>query len=90
MTEEKHTVCITLANELKAYHKTKEDRFKDKSTFVTNLGILLQQANTDVISAELIDNDTVLIKYIGGGTRWINIAADSYTAIIKDIVKNIM
>lgn len=81
---------VELANEAKAYSGTDEDRLKDKALFVKNLGILLSQANTDVISAELTDNDTMLIRYEGGGTRKINIAADSYWAIIKDAAKYVM
>ena len=81
---------IELANEAKAYSGTDEDRLKDKALFVKNLGILLSQANTDVISAELTDNDTMLIRYEAGGTRKINIAADSYWAIIKDAAKYVM
>lgn len=81
---------IELANEARAYSGTDEDRLKDKALFVKNLGILLSQANTDVISAELTDNNTMLIRYESGGTRKINIAADSYWAIIKDAAKYVM
>lgn len=34
---------------------------------------------------ELVDDDTVVIHYEGGGKRPVNIALDSATAIIRDV-----
>lgn len=63
--------------------------WEDRCTFVENLGMLLAQTDDDVKSCELIrgDNDEeyVLISYIGGGTRKVNVRMDSYAGIIRDV-----
>lgn len=59
-----------------------------KQAFVRNLGQLLSQTRTGVISAELKDEDTVIVHYQDGEGK-VNIACDSYLAIIKDVVNSI-
>ena len=56
--------------------------------FVHSLGVLLTQTREDVVKCELIDRgDTVVITFKGGGTRTVNVHADSYAAIIRDVMK---
>lgn len=62
-----------------------EARLCGKQVFVRNLGQLLSQTGTGVMTAELEDKDTVVIYFVGG-TKRVNIACDSYLAIIKDVV----
>ena len=64
------------------------ERLYDKQKFVRNLGQLLSQTSTGVMAAGLEDEDTVII-YFGGSVKRVNIACDSYLAIIKDVVNSI-
>lgn len=61
----------------------------DRKLFVRNLGELLSQTRNDVVSAELDDNEIVTITYKGGHTQEVNVEADSYIAIIRDVIKRI-
>lgn len=58
-----------------------------KEDFVSIFELTLVSANLDIISLTLIDDNTVQITFKGGGTRRVNIEADSYGAIILDIMK---
>lgn len=60
----------------------------DKKEFIATLEKTLANAKLDVIALELLDNDTVEITFKGGGRRKVNIEADSYGAIILDVVKH--
>lgn len=60
----------------------------DKKEFIVTLETTLTNANLDVIVLELLDNDTVEITFKGGGRRKVNIEADSYGAVILDVVKH--
>lgn len=80
------------ANENKAYQLSKADpekAYKDKDVFVKNLGWVLSQTRTGVTACRLIDNDTVEVLFGEEGIP-IDIAADSYTAIIMDVCKSII
>ena len=59
----------------------------NKSEFVKSFEAVLRNANVDVVSLDLIDDDHVEITYKGGGKRKINIACDSYKAIMIDALK---
>lgn len=48
----------------------------------------LVNTNIDVTVLELLDNETVQIMFNGGGRRKVNITADSYGAIILDVIKH--
>lgn len=61
----------------------------DRKLFVHNLGELLRQTRAGVISCELDDEDIVTITYHGGGIRRVNVAMDSYTAIMRDVAKRV-
>ena len=58
-----------------------------KADFITVFETTLLCANLGVIGLSLIDEDTVLITFKGNGTRKVNITADSYGAIIVDVMK---
>lgn len=75
-------------SETKAWNMDEEDALVDREAFVHNLGVLLTQTREDVVKCELIDRgDTVVITFKGGGTRAVNVHADSYAAIIRDVMK---
>lgn len=58
-----------------------------KEDFILVFETTLICANFDIIALSLIDNNTVQITFKGGGTRKVNIEADSYGAIIVDVMK---
>lgn len=66
-----------------------EVEFLNRRGFVQNLGCLLAQTREQIISADLDESDVVTITYSSGHTRRINVAMDSYLAIIKDVVKHL-
>lgn len=80
---------MTKANEVLAAYMNDEDALKDRKLFVHNLGELLKQTRNGIISVELDDNEIVTITYKGGGTHTVNVNMNSYTAIIKDVVKHV-
>ena len=59
----------------------------NKSEFVKSFESVLQNANVDVVSLDLIDDEHVEIAYKGGGKRKVNIACDSYKSIMIDVLK---
>ena len=56
-----------------------------KKQFIKSLEHTLRLTRAGVKSPELVDNETVIIHYEGGGKRPVNIALDSATAIIRDV-----
>ena len=58
-----------------------------KEDFIAVFETTLLCANLDVIGLSLIDNDHVLIRFKGDGTRKVNITTDSFGAIILDVMK---
>lgn len=58
-----------------------------KEDFIMIFEATLLCANLDVIGLSLIDNDHVIISFKGGGKKKVNITADSYGAIIVDVMK---
>lgn len=75
-------------SETAAWNMDEEDALVDREAFVHNLGVLLTQTREDVVKCELIDKgDTVVITFKGGATRTVNVHADSYAAIIRDVMK---
>ena len=59
----------------------------NKSEFVKSFESVLRNANVDVVNLDLIDDEHVEITYKGGRKRKINIACDSYKAIMIDVLK---
>lgn len=58
-----------------------------KSDFISVFELTLLSANLDVVGLSLIDDDHVQIIFKGGGRRIVNITADSYGAIVVDVMK---
>lgn len=59
----------------------------EKKEFIAVLEHTLICAELDITGLSLIDDNTVQVKFKGGGTRRVNIEADSYGAIIVDVMK---
>ncbi len=58
-----------------------------KEQFIKSLEDTLKLTRAGVDRLELVDDDTVVIHYEGGGKRPVNIALDSATAIIRDVAR---
>lgn len=58
-----------------------------KEQFIKSLEDTLKLTRAGVDRLELVDDDTVVIYYEGGGKRPVNIALDSATAIIRDVTR---
>ncbi len=58
-----------------------------KEDFITVFEATLLCANLDIIGLSLVDDNNVLITFKGNGTRKVNITADSFGAIIVDVMK---
>ena len=81
-------VSPALADEARAERMWDDDR----RLFVRNLGWLLSQTRCGVVSCELYvdqDREYVIARYDHGGKREIDVTADSYLAIIKDVTKRV-
>lgn len=79
-------VSIAPANEIRAEQLCDAAR----RLFVCNLGWLLSQTRCGVVSCELYgdqDREYVIALYDHGGKREIDVTADSYTAIIRDVLR---
>ena len=59
----------------------------NKEDFIAVFETTLLCANLEVTGLSLIDNDHVLIRFKSNGTKKVNITADSYGAIILDVMK---
>lgn len=60
-----------------------------KEEFIAVFEATLLCANLDVIALDLIDDSHVMITFKGNGTRKVNIEADSFGAIILDVMKHV-
>lgn len=81
---------LTDVSETKAWNMDEVNALVDREAFVHNLGVLLSQTREGVVKCELIDRgDTVVITFKGGATRTVNVHADSYAAIIRDVMKQV-
>ena len=81
-------VLPALADEARAERLWDDDR----RLFVRNLGWLLSQTRCGVVSCELYgdqDREYVIARYDHGGKREIDVTADSYLAIIRDVAKRV-
>lgn len=93
-TEEDYKMLMLLtehvpANESKAMFADDVESFDDRIQFVHNLGFLLSQTREGVVSAELRDDDVVVIQFEDGSVQGVNVKCDSYMAIIRDVAKAI-
>ena len=74
---------------MKAANETKYTK-EDKKLFVENLGWLLSKTRTGVVSAALdSEREIVTVTFDNGYEKRVNVACDSYIAIIQDVVKHI-
>lgn len=81
-------VLPALADEAQAERMWDDDR----RLFVRNLGWLLSQTRCGVVSCELYtdqDREYVIARYDHGGKREIDVTADSYLAIVRDVAKRV-
>lgn len=75
--------------------KAREDGTRsDRELFVYNLGWLLSQTNTGVDHIEYDDGEesgyeSAIVHYENGFTRRVCIEWDSYTGIMKDVLKEV-
>lgn len=81
-------------NENKAMFMDDEAALADRADFVRNVGKLASQTREQVDHIEYIpesENDTeyAVIVYKGESRKFVNIRANSYSAIVRDIFKNI-
>ncbi len=60
-----------------------------KEDFVSIFELTLVSANLDITALSLVDDNTAQITFKGGGTRRVNIAADSFGAVIVDVMKHV-
>lgn len=66
--------------------------YADRRDFVENVGILASQTREGVDHIEYIKEDDIelaKIVYKKGHERYVNINHDSFSAIVRDIFKNI-
>lgn len=78
------------ADECRAYECVM--RRDDKKRFVSNLGWLLSQTRLDIEECSLVTisgEDYVLVQYMTGEQMQINVTADSYVAIIRDVCRRL-
>ncbi len=59
-----------------------------KKEFIAIFETTLVNADLDVTALELMDNGTVQVTFKGNGKKKVNIEADSYGAIIIDVMKH--
>ena len=69
--------------------KSDEENRADRALFVHNLGTLLSQTREGITGAYLTDRETVVVTYRDGYTEEINVRADSYLAIIRDVTRKL-
>ncbi len=60
-----------------------------KEDFISVFETTLICGNLDVVRLLLADNNIALVTFKSGGTRRVNIEADSYGAIIVDVMKHV-
>lgn len=81
-------------SETKAAFMDDEAALADRADFVRNVGALASQTREGVELIEYApesENETELavIHYKSGATKLVNIRLDSYSAIVRDIFKNL-
>lgn len=78
------------ADEYQAYRR--DILYADKKRFVSNLGWLLSQTRLDIEGCTLVTisgEDYVFVQYMTGEMIKINVTADSYVAIIRDVCRRL-
>ncbi len=81
---------IQLANEDRAFFLPRAEAWADKARFISALAVLLQMTREGVVGLSLSeDGEMVTILYDSGFERQVNVACDSYMAIIRDVAKKV-
>lgn len=77
--------------QIKAFDLVAADSGEDKKTICKLLCKVLQKTRgaSDLVSLEYDDNREIVTATFEGGTRLINVAMDSGTAMIQDIVNHL-
>lgn len=83
------TKTILLANESRAASKPDRMAYHDRQLFVANLGTILSQTREGIVGCFLDSEEQVHIVYKNGYEKLINVNADSYMAIIRDVTKGL-
>lgn len=60
-----------------------------KPEFISIFEMTLVSANLDITALSLVDDSHAVITFKGGGTSKVNIEADSFGAIILDVMKHV-
>ncbi len=60
-----------------------------KEDFISIFELTLVSAGLDVAALSLLDDNTAQVTFKGGGKRKVNIEADSYGALIIDVMKHV-
>ncbi len=61
----------------------------NKEDFISIFECTLLAADLDVTKLSLADDSHVVVTFKGGGTRRVNIEADSFGAVIVDVMKHV-
>ena len=73
------------ANEIATMFADNREAMQDRKQFVENLGWLLSQSREGIQSAYLDDKEIVHVVHRRGREILVNVEADSYMAIIRDV-----
>lgn len=76
---------MKLASETLAMFASPADSMIDRKQFVTNLGWLLSQTREGIESAYLDDKEIVHVVRRRGKELLVNVEANSYMAILRDV-----
>ena len=82
-------INMKLADENGVMFADDEESLADRKLFVHNFGIMLSQTREQIVSAGLDDNEIVTVRFGNGYEKYVNVNMDSYSAIMRDILKNI-
>lgn len=61
----------------------------NKEDFISVFEATILCANLDITGLSLLNDSTAQIEFMGGGKRKVNIKADSFAAIIIDVMKHV-
>lgn len=68
-----------------------KEMYERKKRFVENeLSSCLKVADCDVVRlvySQVFGEENVIIHFVGGGTRAVNVTGDSHAAIIRDVMR---
>lgn len=77
-------ISIELADE-----DRKDTLKEERAIFVDNLGILLSQTRKGIVGCKLKGTDIVVVTFVDGHTKEVQIDSGSFLSIIRDVIINI-